>query len=126
MRVVPGLLLVLLGLCGSGAQGEGGGLSEVGELSEFQKTDPRDAVEESSEQTTEKTYTDIWAEVRALRDMVVELKVEQKNMESRLMDSEIQVDELKAELIVTKVHMELLQRENSGTDQLLFLFSDDV
>ncbi|KAE8287378.1 hypothetical protein D5F01_LYC13417 [Larimichthys crocea] len=113
MRVVLGLQLVLLGLCGSGAQGEGGGLSEVVELSEFQKTDPRDAVEEASEQTTEQTYTDIWAEVRALRDMVVELKVELKNMESRVKDSESQVNELKAELIVTKVHVELLQRENS-------------
>ncbi|XP_044079549.1 uncharacterized protein LOC122888773 [Siniperca chuatsi] len=82
---VAGLLLLLLGLCGSGAQGEDGGLGEVGEISQFQKTAPRDAVEESTEQTTKQTTPDIWVEVRALRDMVVELKV----------------------------HVQLLQRENS-------------
>ncbi|XP_042354532.1 uncharacterized protein LOC121952111 [Plectropomus leopardus] len=82
MRVVVGLLLLLLGLCGSGAQGEGGGLGEAGEISQFQEKAPRDAAEEP---TTKQTTPDIWAEVRALRDMVVELKV----------------------------HVELLQRENS-------------
>uniref|UniRef100_A0A671X0L4 C1q domain-containing protein n=1 Tax=Sparus aurata TaxID=8175 RepID=A0A671X0L4_SPAAU len=83
MRVVVGLLLLLLGLCGSGAQGEAGGLGEVAEIN--QNTDPKDAAEESTEQTTKQTYPDIWTELRALRDMVVELNV----------------------------HMELLQRENS-------------
>ena len=86
MRVVVGLLLLLLGLCGSGAQGEAGGLGEVAEIN--QNTDPKDAAEESTEQITKQTYPDIWTELRALRDMVVELNV----------------------------HMELLQRENSGTD----------
>ena len=86
MRVVVGLLLLLLGLCGSGAQGEAGGLGEVAEIN--QNTDPKDAAEESTKQTTEQTTCDIWTELRALRDMVVELNV----------------------------HVELLQRENSGTD----------
>ncbi|XP_049448191.1 heavy metal-binding protein HIP-like isoform X2 [Epinephelus fuscoguttatus] len=113
MRVVVGLLLLLLALCGSGAQGEGGGLGQVGEISQFQETAPRDAAEESTKQTTEQTTTDIWAEVRALRDMVVELKVELRNTEARVKDSESQVNDLKAELMVTKVHVELLQRENS-------------
>ncbi|XP_049448443.1 heavy metal-binding protein HIP-like isoform X2 [Epinephelus fuscoguttatus] len=113
MRVVVGLLLLLLALCGSGAQGEGGGLGQVGEISQFQETAPRDAAEESTKQTTEQTTPDIWAEVRALRDMVVELKVELRNMEARVKDSESQVNDLKAELMVTKVHVELLQRENS-------------
>uniref|UniRef100_A0A8C4NS18 C1q domain-containing protein n=1 Tax=Dicentrarchus labrax TaxID=13489 RepID=A0A8C4NS18_DICLA len=45
--------------------------------------------------------------------MVVELKVELRNMEARVKDSESQVNELKTELMVTKVQMELLQRENS-------------
>ncbi|XP_042355579.1 heavy metal-binding protein HIP-like isoform X1 [Plectropomus leopardus] len=110
MRVVVGLLLLLLGLCGSGAQGEGGGLGEAGEISQFQEKAPRDAAEEP---TTKQTTPDIWAEVRALRDMVVELKVELRNMEARVKDSESHVDEMKAELMVTKVHVELLQRENS-------------
>ncbi|XP_042354533.1 uncharacterized protein LOC121952112 [Plectropomus leopardus] len=110
MRVVVGLLLLLLGLCGSGAQGEGGGLGEAGEISQFLEKAPRDAAEEP---TTKQTTPDIWAEVRALRDMVVELKVELRNMEARVKDSESHVDELKAELMVTKVQVELLQRENS-------------
>ncbi|XP_038563486.1 heavy metal-binding protein HIP-like isoform X2 [Micropterus salmoides] len=112
MRVF-GLLLLLFGLCGSGAHGEGGGLGEVGEISQFQKTAPRDADEESTKQTTEQTTTDIWGEVRALRDMVVELKVELRNMKARVKDSESQVKDLKAELIVTKVLVDLLQKENS-------------
>ena len=114
MRVVVGLLLLLLGLCGSGAQGEGGGLGEVGEIREFQETAPRDGGEESTERDTKQTTPDIWAEVRALRDMVVELRVELRNMEARVKDSESQVDELKAELMLTKVHVEQLQTENSG------------
>ncbi|XP_059182178.1 peptidoglycan DL-endopeptidase CwlO-like [Centropristis striata] len=93
--VVVGLLL--LGLCGSGAQGE------------VQQTETRDAGEETTKQTT----PDIWAEVRALRDMVVELKVELRNVEATVKDSESQVVELKAELIVTKMQVEQLQRETS-------------
>ncbi|XP_059182160.1 heavy metal-binding protein HIP-like [Centropristis striata] len=93
--VVVGLLL--LGLCGSGAQGE------------VQETETRDAGEETTKQAT----PDIWAEVRALRDMVVELKVELRNVEATVKDSESQVDELKAELIFTKMQVEQLQRETS-------------
>ncbi|XP_059186066.1 complement C1q-like protein 2 [Centropristis striata] len=91
MRAVIVGLLLLLGLCGSGAQGSG-----VQEK----------AGEESAEQTTKQTTPDIWAEVRALRDMVVELKVEQRNMEARVTDSENQ-------LILTKAQVELLERQNS-------------
>ena len=113
MRIDLGLLLLLLALCGSGAQGEDGGLGE-----------------EWTKQTTEQTTPDIWAEVRALRDMVVtlevELKVELRNMEARVKESESQVDELKAELIVTKMLVEQLKRENSKsmkhTAELTVLF----
>ncbi|XP_037603763.1 uncharacterized protein LOC119475302 isoform X4 [Sebastes umbrosus] len=113
MRVVVGLLLLLLGLCGSGAQGDGGGLGQVGEIREFQDTAQRDAVEESTEQNTKQTTSDIWAEVRALRYMVVKLEVELRNMEAIVKDSESLVNELKTELIVTKVYVEMLQRDNS-------------
>ncbi|XP_059190928.1 multimerin-2-like [Centropristis striata] len=88
------LLLLLLALCGSGAQGE------------LQETALRDPAEEPTEQTTKQTTPDIWAEVRALRDMVVELKVELKNMQAAVTDSESQVDEL-------NLQVTLLQRENS-------------
>uniref|UniRef100_A0A671TLW9 Cerebellin 17 n=1 Tax=Sparus aurata TaxID=8175 RepID=A0A671TLW9_SPAAU len=53
-----------------------------------QNTDPKDAAEKLSKQTTKHIYPDIWTELRALRDMVVELNV----------------------------HVELLQRENSATE----------
>ena len=96
MRVAPGLLL---GLCVSEAQGEEG---EVGKISEFQETTPRHAAEELTGQISAQTTPDIWAEVKALRDMVVELKVELRYMEARVRDSESQVDELKAELMVIK------------------------
>ncbi|XP_059211496.1 complement C1q-like protein 2 [Centropristis striata] len=98
MRAV-GLLLLLLALCGSGAQGE---LKET--------------------ETTKTTTPDIWAEVRALRDMVVELKVELRNVQAAVTDSESQVEELKAELMVTNVYtrlsssesrIETLERENT-------------
>ncbi|XP_028440139.1 uncharacterized protein LOC114559595 [Perca flavescens] len=74
---------------------------------------PRDEGDEQTEQTTKQTTPDIWAEVRAVRDMVVELQVELRNMEARVKYSEGQVNQLKTELIVTKVHVEQLQRETS-------------
>ncbi|XP_059214581.1 complement C1q-like protein 2 [Centropristis striata] len=88
MRAV-GLLLLLLALCGSGAQGE---LQEA--------------------ETTKTTAPDIWAEVRALRDMVVELKVELRNVQAAVTDSESQVEELKAELMVTNVYTRLSSSES--------------
>ncbi|XP_034538856.1 heavy metal-binding protein HIP-like [Notolabrus celidotus] len=99
MRVVFGLLsLLLLGLCGSGAHGMDGVLTE----------------ELETEQTTKETTTDIWVEVKALRDMVVELRVKLSATEDKVQESESQVDELRAELIVTKMHVEMLQTENSA------------
>ncbi|CAJ1063783.1 heavy metal-binding protein HIP-like [Xyrichtys novacula] len=90
MRAAFGFLSLLLGLFGSGAQMQG------------------DVTEGTSKQTT----PDIWVEVRALRDMVVELKVQLSALEDKVKESENQVDDLRAELISTKFHMELLQTEN--------------
>ncbi|XP_059214580.1 complement C1q-like protein 2 [Centropristis striata] len=108
MRAV-GLLLLLLALCGSGAQGE------------LQETE-----------TTKTTTPDIWAEVRALRDMVVELKVELRNVQAAVTDSESQVEELKAELMVTNVYTRLsssesridtLERENTGDERKVAFYT---
>ncbi|XP_030293625.1 complement C1q-like protein 2 isoform X6 [Sparus aurata] len=103
MRVVVGLLLLLLGLCGSGAQGEAGGLGEVAEIN--QNTDPKHAAEESTKQITDQTTSDIWTELRALRDMVVELlqrensvqATELVSLESRLTSSESKTSDLEKE-----------------------------
>ncbi|XP_033490166.1 uncharacterized protein LOC117261780 [Epinephelus lanceolatus] len=140
MRVVVGLLLLLLALCGSGAQGEGGGLGQVGEISEFQETAPRDAAEESAESTTKQT-THIWAEVRALRDMVVELKVfvqllqrENSDQEMRLTATESKTTDLEkenadlqtrlssseSELLLSKSRIDQLERENTERPKVAF------
>ncbi|XP_030293634.1 complement C1q-like protein 2 [Sparus aurata] len=96
MRVVVGLLLLLLGLCGSGAQGEAGGLGEVAEIN--QNTDPKDAAEESTKQITDQTTSDIWTELRALRDMVVELlQRENSDLQTRLSSSDSRIDQLETE-----------------------------
>uniref|UniRef100_A0A671X2Q0 C1q domain-containing protein n=1 Tax=Sparus aurata TaxID=8175 RepID=A0A671X2Q0_SPAAU len=139
MRVVVGLLLLLLGLCGSGAQGEAGGLGEVAEIN--QNTDPKHAAEESTEQTTKQTTCDIWTELRALRDMVVEQKVHMEllqrensvqatellSLESRLTSSESKTSDLEkenadlqtrlssseSELLISKSRIDQLERENA-------------
>ncbi|KAL7390728.1 hypothetical protein ABVT39_026455 [Epinephelus coioides] len=120
MRVVVGLLLLLLlALCGSGAQGEGGGLGQVGEISEFQETAPRDAAEESTEQTTEQTTPDIWAEVRALRDMVVELKVFVELLQRENSDLQTRLSSTESELLLSKSRIDQLERENADHETRL-------
>ncbi|XP_074466240.1 uncharacterized protein LOC141752310 [Sebastes fasciatus] len=113
MRVVVGLLLLLLGLCGSGAQGDGGGLGEVGEIREFQETVPRDAVEELTEQTTNQTTPDIWAEVRAVRDMVVKLEVYVEMLQRDNSDLQTRLSSSESELLLSKSRIDQLERENA-------------
>ncbi|XP_032389660.1 complement C1q-like protein 2 [Etheostoma spectabile] len=109
MRAVLGLLLLLLGLCGSG-----GGLVEVGEINEVQETAPRDAVEEKTEQSTKPTTPDIWAEVRALRDMVVELKVYVDILKRENSDLQTRLSSTERELLVGKSRIDQLERENTA------------
>ncbi|XP_031136677.1 complement C1q-like protein 2 isoform X4 [Sander lucioperca] len=120
MRVVLGLLLLLLGLCGSGGRGEGGGLGEVGEINEFQETAPRDAGEESIELTTKQTTPDIWVEVRALRDMVVELKVYVELLQRENSDLQTRLSSTETELLVSKSRIEQLERENAEKPKVAF------
>ncbi|XP_039632724.1 uncharacterized protein LOC120543647 isoform X2 [Perca fluviatilis] len=114
MRVVLGLLLLLLGLCGSGAQGERGGLGEVGDINEFQETAPSNAGEESTERTTKQTTPDIWAEVRELRDMVVELKVYVAMLQRENSDLQTRLSSTERELLVSKSRIDQLERENAA------------
>uniref|UniRef100_A0A3Q3W4C6 C1q domain-containing protein n=1 Tax=Mola mola TaxID=94237 RepID=A0A3Q3W4C6_MOLML len=117
MRVGLGFLLLSLSLRGSGAQG---GLTKASEITEVQKAPPRDAAEELTQQTLRQTTPDIWAEVRALRDRVVELRVELRIMTERMKESRSHVDDLKSQLLVNKGHMEQLQRENSEEPKVAF------
>ncbi|XP_034745159.1 uncharacterized protein LOC117955099 isoform X2 [Etheostoma cragini] len=101
-------MLLLLDLCGSG-----GSLVELGEINEFQETAPRDADEESTEQTTKQTTTDIWAEVRALRDMLVELKVYVEILQRENSDLQTRLSSTERELLVGKSRIDQLERENT-------------
>ncbi|XP_036975651.1 uncharacterized protein LOC119031342 isoform X1 [Acanthopagrus latus] len=146
MRVVAGLLLLLLGLCGSGAQGEAGGLGEVAEIN--QNTDPKHPAEESTQQSMKQTACDVWMELRALRDMVVEQKVhmellqrensvqttELASLESRLTSSESKTRDLEkenadlqtrlssseSELLISKSRIDQLERENAEKPKVAF------
>ncbi|XP_034745161.1 uncharacterized protein LOC117955099 isoform X4 [Etheostoma cragini] len=120
MRVALGLLLLLLGLCGSGAQREEGGLGEVGEINEVQVTAPRDAVEEKTEQSTKQTVPDIWAEVRALRDMLVELKVYVEILQRENSDLQTRLSSTERELLVGKSRIDQLERENTEKPKVAF------
>uniref|UniRef100_A0A671WU11 Cerebellin 17 n=1 Tax=Sparus aurata TaxID=8175 RepID=A0A671WU11_SPAAU len=111
MRVVVGLLLLLLGLCGSGAQGEAGGLGEVAEIN--QNTDPKHAAEESTEQTTKQTTCDIWTELRALRDMVVELNVHVELLQRENSDLQTRLSSSESELLISRSRIDQLERENA-------------
>ncbi|XP_059202798.1 uncharacterized protein LOC131982218 [Centropristis striata] len=94
MRAVGLLLLLLLALGGSGAQGE------------LQETAPTDPAEEPTEQTTKQTTPDIWAEVRALRDMVVKLDLHVELLQRENSEQE-------SEILISKFRINELERENA-------------
>ncbi|XP_059213435.1 multimerin-2-like [Centropristis striata] len=89
MRAV-GLLLLLLALCGSGAQGE------------LQETE-----------TTKTTTPDIWAEMRALRDMVVELNVHVDLLQRENSDLQKRLSSSESEILTSKSRIETVERENT-------------
>ncbi|XP_028461807.1 tropomyosin alpha-1 chain-like [Perca flavescens] len=100
------------------------GNSEAGEtkLHDFlpdkkQPLDPDTTADEAHDQTN--TGPDIWMEVRMLRDMVVEQKVELRNMEARLRETEMQADDQKLDLLLTKTSLEELKRDHTTTEERL-------
>lgn len=68
-------------------------------------------VEQSIKQTS--TNPDIWTPIRLLRDMVVEQKVELRNMETRLGETEMQADEQKLDLLLTTNSLAELKRDHT-------------
>ncbi|XP_010776161.1 complement C1q-like protein 4 [Notothenia coriiceps] len=105
MRVAFGLLVLLLGLCGSRAQGESGGLGEEGESSELQ--------EEWTQQTTNTTSPDILLEMKELRRMVQMLQKHDSEMERRLNSSE-------RELLDSKKRIDKLENLNKANTKVAF------
>ncbi|XP_036975656.1 complement C1q-like protein 2 isoform X5 [Acanthopagrus latus] len=118
MRVVAGLLLLLLGLCGSGAQGEAGGLGEVAEIN--QNTDPKHPAEESTQQSMKQTACDVWMELRALRDMVVEQKVHMELLQRENSDLQTRLSSSESELLISKSRIDQLERENAEKPKVAF------
>ncbi|KAM8742330.1 complement C1q-like protein 2 [Acanthopagrus schlegelii] len=118
MRVVAGLLLLLLGLCGSGAQGEAGGLGEVAEIN--QNTDPKHPAEESTQQSTKQTAPDVWTELRALRDMVVEQKVHMELLQRENSDLQTRLSSSESELLISRSRIDQLERENAEKPKVAF------
>ncbi|KAK9536513.1 hypothetical protein VZT92_006288 [Zoarces viviparus] len=118
MRLVRGLLVVLLSLCGSGAQEEG--FTKVVEIREFQETAPGDTAGDSIGPTTKQTTPDIWAEVRALRDMVVELRVHLQLLQRENSDLQTRLSSGESQLLVSKSRIEQLERENAEKPKVAF------
>ncbi|XP_019947112.2 uncharacterized protein [Paralichthys olivaceus] len=63
--------------------------------------------------------SDIWTEVRMLRQMVVQQQVELRNMEARLKEAEIQAGEQELDLLQTKTHLEELRRDHVDAEKRL-------
>ncbi|KAL6098750.1 uncharacterized protein ACO6RY_17824 [Pungitius sinensis] len=138
MRVVLGLLLVLLGLCGSAVQQEG--FTKVGEIGEFLQTAPRDTADDSIEHKTKQNTPDIWAELRALRDTVSDVRVElyllqrddsvqdirllateskTSGLEGEITDLQTRLSSSESELLVSKSRIDQLNKENADLQSRL-------
>uniref|UniRef100_A0A6Q2YZ45 C1q domain-containing protein n=1 Tax=Esox lucius TaxID=8010 RepID=A0A6Q2YZ45_ESOLU len=101
MRAAITQLVVLFCLSGTGAQGEiGGGIES---LIQSKGTETEDTTHKvMRRQTTSSSTPDVWTELKEVRDMVGELRVELRSMEARLKDKEKEV--------------EVLKKENAGID----------
>lgn len=97
----------------SGAQGAVGGVRES--LLGRKEIETTETTHEQTDTQTSTTF-DIWTELRQLRDMVVEQNVELRNMETRLKDNEKLLDEQRLELIITKIKVEEVEKENAGKE----------
>uniref|UniRef100_A0A665V5H8 C1q domain-containing protein n=1 Tax=Echeneis naucrates TaxID=173247 RepID=A0A665V5H8_ECHNA len=62
------------------------------------------------------TNSDIMDELTMLRDMVVGLKVELRNLETRLKETELQTDEHKLDLALTKSSLDKLEGDHTAVE----------
>lgn len=82
-----------------------------------QPLDPNTTADQPNDQSS--TNSDIWTELRMLRDMVVKQMVELRNVEVRLRETEMQADEQKLDLILTKTSLEELKRDHTAMEERL-------
>lgn len=101
MRVFSGFLLLLLSLHSLQGQGLDLGL-ESG------------SCDEQVAQALRQKVPDTFELNGPLRDIVLKLKVQVESMEARVKESEVKVNDMRVELAVTKVHVELLQKDKAG------------
>uniref|UniRef100_A0A4W5KPW6 C1q domain-containing protein n=1 Tax=Hucho hucho TaxID=62062 RepID=A0A4W5KPW6_9TELE len=106
MRGAGALLVLLFCLSGTWAQGERGGVRE-NDITLQGHSEGGESRESDGEPLT--TQPDIWTELKELRNMVVEQRVELRNMGARVTASEGQPVELK--------------RENSGKERRVFMYN---
>ncbi|XP_034406387.1 complement C1q-like protein 2 [Cyclopterus lumpus] len=99
---------------------QGQGFAEVGEIRESQDTAPKDTADEWIEQTITLPPADIWAEVRALRDMVVVLRVHLELLQRDHSDLQTRLRSSESELLVIKSRMDQLERENAEKPKVAF------
>ncbi|XP_031136678.1 complement C1q-like protein 2 isoform X5 [Sander lucioperca] len=104
MRVVLGLLLLLLGLCGSGTQGEERGLGEL--KSRIDQLEREDAVQATELRSLETRLT-------ATESKTSDLEKENADLQTRLSSTE-------TELLVSKSRIEQLERENAEKPKVAF------
>ncbi|XP_071333659.1 uncharacterized protein [Trachinotus anak] len=122
MRAGSSLLFLLLCFSVSWAlevQASEGGETKLHDFlpNKKQTLDPDTTADQVTDQSN--TTPDIWAELRMLRDMVVEQKVELKNMEARLRETEMEADEQKMDLVLTKTSLEELKRDHTAMEERL-------
>eukprot|EP00064_Thunnus_orientalis_P014134 superscaffoldBa00002419_g14175 len=82
-----------------------------------QSLNPDTTADQSINQTS--TNPDIWTEMKLLRDMVVEQKVELRNVETRLRETEMQADEQKLDLLLATTSLEELKRDYTAMKEKL-------
>ena len=121
MKGTGALLALLLCLCETWVPGESKGVvrdSDGGDIGKGEVRSERQSIEEAIDQSTSNLETtvppDIWDEVKQLRDMVVEQRVELRILDSRLKETENQVDKHKVELALTRNDVEALKMTNAA------------
>lgn len=109
MRVVSTVLLLLLCLHSLRGQSLDPGLVSG-------------SCDEQVAQALRQKVLDTLEPTRTLRDIILELKVQIANLEARVKESEVKVNDMRVELAVNTVNIALLQKENAGKTSLRLHF----
>ena len=126
MKGTVALVALLLCLSETWVQGESTGVvrdSDGGDIGKGEVQSERQRIEEAIDQSMSNLNitgsSDIWAELKWLRDMVVEQRVELRILDSRLKETQSQVDKHKVELVLTRNDVEELLMTNVVLDSRL-------